>query len=106
MNGKHGLLRTNWRKRNKIRDTYVWWVKSKTTNKHPGPVKMTLTRYSLRPNMDYDNLVSTGKQPLDSLVIAGVIKDDKSDIIQQREYLQERVSKKEDQRTVIRIEDL
>jgi hypothetical protein len=106
MNGKFGLLRMHWRKRNKLRDTYVWWVKSKTSNRHLGPVKMTLTRYSLRPTMDYDNLVSTGKSTLDSLVIAGVIIDDKPSIIQQREYLQERVSKKEDQKTVIKIEDL
>jgi hypothetical protein len=106
MNGKFGLLRMHWRKRNKLRDTYVWWIKSKTTNKHLGAVKWTLTRYGLRPMTDYDNIVSTGKIIADAFVISGVIVDDKQSIIQQREYLQERVSKKEDQKTVIKIEDL
>lgn len=105
-NGKYGLLRMGWRKRNKLRDTYAWWIRSKTKNKHPGPVKWTLIRYGLRPMTDWDNLVSTGKIIADSFVLAGVIIDDKDKIIQQREYLQEKVSKKEDQRTVIRIEDI
>jgi len=106
MNGKFGLLRMHWTKRNKLRDTYAWWIRSKTKNKHPGAVKWTLTRYGLRLMDDYDNLVSTGKIIADAFVIAGVIIDDKSKVIKEREYLQERVSKKEEQRTVIKIEDL
>ena len=106
MNGTFGLLRMGWKRRNRLRDTYAWWIRSKTTNKHTGPVKWTLIRYGLRPMTDWDNLVSTGKIIADSFVLAGVIIDDKDKIIQKREYLQEKVSKKEDQRTVIRIEDI
>jgi Holliday junction resolvase RusA-like endonuclease len=104
-NGPKGLLRMNWRKRNKLRDTYVWWVKSKTKNRHAGAVRFTLTRYSSGVEMDYDNLVSTGKLTGDALVIAGVIADDNKSVIQERVYKQVKASKG-DQKTVILIEDM
>lgn len=56
--------------------------------------------------MDWDNLVSTGKIPVDSLVIAGVITDDKPIIIQSREYEQVKAASKKEQKTVILIEDV
>lgn len=105
-NGAKGLLRMGWRKRNKLRDTYVWWVRSKTKNRHPGPVRIRLVRYSVGIQMDWDNLVSTGKIPIDSLVLAGVIVDDKPVIIQIREYEQVKAASKKEQKTVILIEDI
>jgi Holliday junction resolvase RusA-like endonuclease len=104
-NGPKGLLRMNWRKRNKLRDTYVWWVKSKTKNRHAGAVKVTLTRHCVRKMDDYDNLVSTGKILMDAIVIAGVLIDDNMDIVKEREYLQVKASKNE-QKTVITITDI
>lgn len=105
-NGPKGLLRMNWRKRKKLLDTYVWWVRSKTKNRHPGQVKFTLIRHSIGVQMDFDNLVSTGKLTGDSLVLAGVIIDDKPAIIKQREYIQVKVASKNEQKTVILIEDV
>ena len=105
MNGADGLIRMHWRKRNKLRDQYVWLVKELTKNRHPGPVKLTLTRYSSGVAMDYSNLVSTGKLTVDSLVIAKVIIDDKDSIIQKQEYFQVKC-KKDEQKTVIVIEDI
>ena len=106
MNGKFGLLRTHWTKRVKIRDTYVWWIKCKTKNRHAGAVKMTLTRHSTRRMADYDNLVSTGKNLVDALVIAGVITDDNMNIIKEREYIQVKAKSKLEQKTVITITDI
>jgi len=105
LNGTGGLLNTHWTKRKKLRDQYIWLVKQLTKNKHEGAVKFTLTRYSTGVVMDYDNLVSTGKGLTDSLVRAGVIKDDKPEIIKVREYHQVKC-KKGEQKTVILIEDI
>jgi hypothetical protein len=104
-NGPNGLLRMNWRKRNKLRDTYVWWVKAKTKNKHSGSVKVTLIRHCVRKMDDYDNLVSTGKILMDAIVIAGVLVDDNMDIVKDRDYQQVKAAKNE-QKTVILIEDV
>ncbi len=71
-----------------------------------GPVKFELIRYHCRQELDFDNLVSTGKIPTDCLVLAGVIIDDKPAIIQEREYRQVKVKRLEDQKTVILIEDI
>ncbi|CAG5001701.1 hypothetical protein DYBT9275_02724 [Dyadobacter sp. CECT 9275] len=105
MNGKNGLLRTNWRKRNRIRDKWIWHVKAATKNKHPGQVKLLLTRYGFSTPLDYDNLVATGKILIDAMVHAGVIVDDKPAIISEREYVQVKTSK-DGQKTVITITDL
>lgn len=105
MNGSKGLIRTHWARKKAMKNYYHYHVKSQTSNAHPGPVKLSLTRYSTGVEMDYDNLVSTGKNLIDSIVSAGVIKDDKKSIIQQREYEQIKC-KKGEQRTVIIITDL
>lgn len=105
-NGKFGLLRMHWRKRNQLRDTYVWRVKSMTKNRHLGPVRLELIRYHVGQQLDYDNLVATGKIVIDSIVLAGVILDDKTAVIKERDYSQVKVKSKLDQKTVIIIDDL
>jgi hypothetical protein len=105
-NGSKGLLRMHWTARNKLRDQFTWLVKVLTKNRHQGKVKLNLTRYYLTQPLDYDNLVSTGKIPVDSIVLARVILDDKESIISEREYKQVKVKTKGEQKTVIVIEDI
>ncbi len=105
-NDRGGLLRTHWRKRGALKLKWIWHVKASTLNRHTGPVRMELTRHSLNPNMDYDNLVSTGKILIDAIVGAGVLPDDKSAVIREQKYTQTLALKKESQMTVIRIIDL
>lgn len=105
MNGAGGLLRMNWRARKRQRDTWIWFVKGETKNRHPGKVRMDFVRYSSGVEMDYDGLVSTGKLLLDACVMAGVITDDKPSIIAEKDYRQEKC-KRSEQRTVITFTDL
>lgn len=104
-NGPKGILRMHWAKKRKFIQRLFYLVKSMTKNKHAGPVGFKLIRYSTGRLMDMDNLVSTGKFPTDTIVMAGVIIDDKPEIIQKREYEQIKC-KKGEQRTVIIITDL
>ena len=67
---------------------------------------MELVRYSMSSILlDFDNLVSTGKYPIDSIVRRKVILDDNPSIIVGRVYRQEKVKSKDEQRTVITIVD-
>lgn len=104
-NGSKGLLRMHWTARNKLRDQFTWLVRTLTKNRHAGKIKLQLIRYHAGMSMDYDNLVSTGKLPIDSIVLSKVIIDDKESIIAQRDYRQVKVKTKSEQKTVIIIED-
>lgn len=105
MNGKGGLIRTHWTQKKKMKEQYLWMVRQQTKNQHPGTVRLELIRHSAGVEMDYDNLVATGKNLVDSIVEAGVIKDDKQSIIIERDYRQVKC-KILDQKTVIRITDV
>jgi hypothetical protein len=105
-NGPKGLLRMHFQKRKQLKERYIFYVRSLTSNRHTGPIRLELIRYSIRPVMDFDNLVSTGKILIDAIVLAGVLPDDNQSIIPQREYRVEKAATKNDQRTVIRIIDL
>lgn len=104
MNGKGGLIRMHWTKKKKLKEAYTWLVRQATKNVHPGKVSIEMIRYSAGVTMDFDNLVSTGKVPLDAIVCAGVIQDDKDGVIVKRSYRQEKCKVLE-QRTVITITD-
>lgn len=104
MNAKGGLLRMHWTKKKQLKERFIWQVKQQTQAKHSGKVELKLIRFSAGVAMDYDNLVSTGKILIDSIVAAGVILDDKGAVIAKREYTQEKC-KIVDQKTVIIISD-
>lgn len=80
MNSKGGLIRGHWSAKKKEREKIVWGILSQKYNQHPGQVKITYTRRSPRL-MDWDNLISTFKNFGDSLVKAGVIRDDSPKVI-------------------------
>lgn len=106
-NGKNGLLRMHHTKRTKLKKNYLWIAKASKKIAHPGPVRLELIRYTTgNIPLDFDNLVSTGKDLCDSIVHAGIIPDDKPAIIRERDYSQVKVMKQEQQMTVIRIIDL
>jgi Holliday junction resolvase RusA-like endonuclease len=105
-NGRGGLLRMHWTKRRKLQDSYTWLTRSLTANRHEGPVRMELIRYSSSHTVaDFGNLVSSDKLILDAIVNAGVLPDDNQTVIPQRDYKQIKC-KPSEQRTVIRITDI
>lgn len=105
-NGKGGLLRMHHRQKTRLRNEYFYQVRSLTTNRHTGPVRLELVRHSTGPTMDYDNLVSTAKTVLDAIVLAGVIPNDSPSIIVERNYSQTKAINQKSQMTVIRIIDI
>lgn len=105
-NGKGGLLRMPHKTKTKLKNSYIYQVRSITRNRHTGPVRFELIRHSTGPPMDYDNLVSTGKLLTDAIVLAGVIPDDNRFIIVEREYSQTKAINAESQYTLVRIIDL
>ncbi|PRY40820.1 hypothetical protein CLV58_1063 [Spirosoma oryzae] len=105
-NGRDGLLRMHWRKRNKLRDYYQLLFRTQTTNRHTGQVRIELVRHSTGQPADYDGLVSSGKLPFDAMKRAGIIVDDSPDYIGQPSYSQTKAINHKSQMTVIRIIDV
>ncbi len=107
LNGPKGLKREHHHAYKKRRDKYQWTAASQTRNKHPGKVKFILTRYTIGPEMDYENLTATGKCLTDAIVRAGIIKDDSPKIIVSRDYQNVKISRKEahQQKTTITLID-
>lgn len=103
LNGKGGLKREHWAAYKKRRDRYQYTAMSQTRNCHPGKVRIILTRYSTGIEMDYDNLVATGKPILDALKTAGIIKDDSQQIIVSRDYRSVRLSPKDKDRQMTQL---
>jgi hypothetical protein len=104
LNGQGGMLRAHWSKKAKIIKTYQWVFLAQTSNRHPGQVRLSVTRLSLKPTMDYDNLVGCYKHYLDAIVKAGIIQDDGPKIIIESRYEQLKATSKQDQQTLIVIE--
>ncbi|MCC3159698.1 hypothetical protein LJ737_20825 [Hymenobacter sp. 15J16-1T3B] len=102
-NGPGGLLRMHWSRRQKLLSEYEWVVSAARLPKLSGPVRLVLTRYSTGPEMDYDNLVSTGKLLIDALVNCGVLPDDSPAVIVERHYRQLRTPGPAHQKTIISI---
>lgn len=105
-NGPDGLIRMKPKVKIRLRNSYVYHIRSMTRNRHPGTVRLELIRHSIGPPMDYDNLVSTGKTILDALKRAQVIIDDKPAVIVERDYSQTKALNQKSQMTVVRIIDL
>lgn len=102
-NGPKGLLRMGWRNRQRLAQYYDWQVAAARLRAMLAPVRLELVRYSAGGQLDFDNLVSTGKYPIDAIVRAGILPDDNPAVIAERSYTQERAASKDQQRTVIRL---
>lgn len=106
-NGKKGLLRMHWSKRGKLRDKFMWLFLSQTRNRHQGKVTIHIAHYYRGTAItDADNLSSTSKIPLDALVKAEIIKDDKLSMIGTPTFSQIRVKEAHQVKTVIEITDV
>lgn len=105
LNGKDGLIREHFQNAKKRKTRYGILIRSQTRNRHPGPVRITFTRYT-QTLMDWDNMCASFKHLGDALVNARVIQDDKPGIIKKFYPKQVRVAHRIDQKSIIEIEDL
>lgn len=103
LNGKHGLIREHYHTAKRKKEKYTLLIKSQTKNKHAGRVTIEYIGYKSR-FMDWDNFAASFKHIGDSLVNAGVIVDDKPEIIVEFTPIQ-RKAKLKDQRVEIIIKD-
>lgn len=94
--GLNKLLRMNWGKRKRIFDSIQLMAKYLILGKQPSQplvkYQITFTRHTTRP-LDIDNLVASFKPVLDSLVLFGVIQDDKWGLTDSVFYKQKKVKK-------------
>ncbi len=80
LNGKDGHHREHWGNRKKRKDRYFIIIRSQTLNRHKGQVKITYIRHT-PIFMDWDNLCSSIKIPMDCLRDAKIIIDDNPKIV-------------------------
>lgn len=106
LNGSKGLMRMHHQAYRRLRDKWVWLIRSEAPRAGYSKCRIRITRYAQGPFMDPDNLVSTAKLPLDALRRAGVITDDDPLSVVSLEVRQERVRKIVDRRTVIEISEV
>jgi hypothetical protein len=105
LNGSSGLKNIHFRNYMKLRDKWVWLIRSATTNKHKGVVKITYTRSSVMAP-DWDNLCASFKPIGDALVSNGVITDDCPTVVLTFIPRYRKAKNNKDLITIIEIEDL
>ena len=105
LNGSDGLIREHFHAAYKRKERYTLLIMSQTRNQHPGPVKISFTRYGQKL-MDWDNMCASFKHLGDALVRAKVIRDDKPGIIKKFYPHQVHARHRVDQKSIIEIEDL
>jgi hypothetical protein len=105
LNGKHGLIREHYRTAKMKKDLYTTLIKGQTKNKHTGKVIIRYIGYKI-VLMDWDNFAASFKHIGDSLVAAGVIVDDKPAIVTEFLPNQIKISKRDQQRIEVIIEDV
>ncbi len=104
LNGKHGLIREHYQTAKKTRDRYKFLIMSQTRNRHKGKVIIEYTGYKVRL-MDWDNFCASFKHLGDALVSAKVIEDDNPKIVTKFVCDQIKVSKRIEQKIIIKIKD-
>lgn len=102
LNGSKGLIRQHWTSAKKMKDWLLQQVLEAELRCHEGQVRITYTRVS-KKRFDWDNMASSLKHVLDSLVKAGVIKDDSPKFIPEQPKMFQEIGKP---KTVIVIEDI
>lgn len=103
LNGKDGLIREHYRTSKKKKEKYKALFLEQTSNRHAGKVTIEYIGYK-SVLMDWDNFAASFKHLGDSLVSAGIIKDDNPSIIV--EFMPTQIkSKRINQRCVIKIKD-
>jgi hypothetical protein len=104
--GLNKLLRMNWGKRKRIFDSIQNQVHYLILGKKPSTplnkYQITFTRHTTRP-LDADNLVASFKPVLDSLVLSGVIQDDKWGMTDNVSWKQIKAKKIKDQKISVEV---
>lgn len=108
-NGTKGLIRMHWTQYMKLLKRWTMDLRSQ----RPGsfdPIQhcdITITRYHTGHGIrDIDNLYASCKVPLDALQHAGWIEEDDVDHIHELRVRQVRVGKREEQKTLIHIQEV
>jgi hypothetical protein len=108
LNGSKGMIRSNRFALKKIKDrTFRTMFEQWDKKRFSGPVKITYIRCSVKLMDERDNLPSSQKYFLDSLVKLTIIKDDSPRIISDdSETLQKKVSTYKDVKTIVIVESV
>jgi len=96
------LLREHFAARDKRKTTLQWMIKEQTQNKHFGPVRIRFIRHACQLQ-DWDNHCASFKDIGDALVKCKVITDDSPKVVKDFHPEQEKVSKRENEKIVIKI---
>lgn len=103
------ILAMTWRKRKRIYDNLKKLAHYQILGKKPSTpllkYHITFTRHTIRP-LDIDNLVASFKPVLDSLVLSGVIGDDKWCTFENVSWKQVKVSKRIEQKISVEVKSL
>ena len=99
------LLRKHWSFRDKLKTNLSWKIKQQARSKHSGKVRITFYRFACQLQ-DWDNHCSSFKVCGDALTACGVISDDNPSIVVEFIPKQERVKKREEEKIVVKIEDI
>ncbi|KKN11549.1 hypothetical protein LCGC14_1025400 [marine sediment metagenome] len=97
LNGKKGLLRIHWSKRERIKKKFMWLIKMQKTPKISSKVNLVLFNYAVHL-MDWDNLAGRLKIVGDAMVGLGLLEDDSPEFIVDFDMKQEKVHKMKDVR--------
>lgn len=101
LNGSKGLMR-HWVQSYSVKKKIIERIKALKGIGFKGQIQVVYTRFSSQL-MDWDNLGSTAKFPMDALIAAGIIEDDSPKFITEFTMKQEKCRKK-DQRIEILIQ--
>lgn len=103
---RKGLMSMSIREKKVYANRFQYEARAATRNRHTGPVRFELTRHSIGPPMDADNLASTKKLLSDAIVRAGILPDDNPKIIKEYTFDQTKAINRKSQFTVVRIIDI
>lgn len=105
LNGSNGLMQMHWSKYRKLKERWLWLIKSEKPAVHEGMVEIRFTRYSTAP-MDYDNLGASFKPIGDALEDCGIIEDDSPNTINKLILQWKKALSRKEQGVTIEIEDV
>jgi flavoprotein len=104
LNGSQGLMRMHYRTYMKLKDKWIWLIRSRSADKFKGRVTIDYYRSSVIAP-DADNLSASFKPIGDALVTNGIISDDSMKVVTRFTAHWMKAKNNKDKRTVIVITD-
>lgn len=104
--GMNTMNKWHWSKRKTERDAWAILLREAVGSTVPkfDRCSITVTRYYARNPMDWDNLTSTMKLPMDAMKHVGIIPDDSPEYVTDLTVKQEKVATMRERRTEIKLE--